>query len=168
MAYPEPHLPAETASHAWLPTIALTVLVLLSVVPMPVGHGPLPDIVLIAVYLTSARRSAAVSPAAMFCLGLLHDMLGSTPFGLHALVYVLVHAAAAQTSRLSRSFLAQWLGFVPCAAIAAGASWMVISIHYSSVVSPDPILSQTLASLLAFPVIALPILWLLGTLHDES
>jgi rod shape-determining protein MreD len=168
MAHLEQNPRDEATGPGWLPVAALTALVLLSVVPMPVGHGPLPDIVLISVYLACARPNAAVSPGAVFCLGLLQDLLGSTPFGLHALVYVLVHAAATQAAGLGRSIVVQWLGFLPCAIVGGAASWAVISIHYTSLVSPDPILSQTFASILAFPLVALPIQWATGALRDES
>jgi rod shape-determining protein MreD len=168
MAISDQTRPRDIPAASWHAVIALTALVLLSAVPLPVGHGPLPDIVLIGIYLACSRRVGSISLGIVFCLGLLQDLLGSTPFGMNALVYVLVHAAASQTRLLTRTFLGHWLGFAPCAIIAAAASWAVISVHYTSLVSADPIIAQTLATILAFPLIAAPIHWFAGALHDQA
>jgi rod shape-determining protein MreD len=168
MAFPDPLDAKHANPPGWLPVAVLTSLAMLSAIPIPAGHGPLPDIVLIGVYLASSRRPASVSPGFVFCLGLLQDLLSSTPFGLHAFVYVLVHAASSYTPGLSRSVLLHWLGFLPPALIAAAAGWMVISVHHASFVSFQPMLARTAASILAFPLIVVPFHWLTGKLHNEQ
>lgn len=168
MAFPDPLETSGPSRPVWLPIAILTILVLLSALPLPAGHGPLPDLVLVVLYIACARRPAAISPGTVFILGLLQDLLSSTPFGLHALVFILVHAASSRAAELHKSFLLYWLGFVPVAVVAMAVSWLVIAIHHASFVSLDLILPRTLASILAFPLIVIPYQWIAGVHHDET
>ncbi len=162
MARHEPLQDLDTWSSHATPALVLVGLILLTSLPMPIGQWPLPNLVLIAVYIASARRPKSLPAGLLFGLGLLHDLLGSTPIGLHALEYLVVHAIATQMRRAAQSFVALWVGFIPAVAIAAAMTWAVISLYHMVWVAPDLVLTRAVASALAFPALALPVLWLIG------
>ncbi len=157
--------PAQIAD-GWLmraaPALWLTLLVLIAALPTPFDQSPVPDLVLTGVYAACIRRPESVPIAVLFALGLLQDLLSTVPFGLHAVVYVLVHGLATRLPVARDSFLQIWLGFVPVAALAGAAGWLAVCLHHMVWIAPDPVLARSAASVIAFPVLALPLLWLFG------
>lgn len=144
------------------PSLLLVLLVLVAALPMPFDQRPLPDLVLTAVYIACIRRPEAVPILVVFALGLLQDLLGSVPLGLNALVYVLVHASATRLPLAQHSLSQLWLGFVPVAALAGAAGWMAMCVYHTVWIPPDPVLARTAATVVAFPLLAWPLLWLFG------
>lgn len=159
------HNPPRIAD-GWLvrvaPTLLLGLLILIAALPTPFDQRPLPDLVLTAVYIACVRRPEAVPILALFGLGLMQDLLSSVPLGLHALVYVLVHGLVTRLPLADRSLPQIWLGFVPVAALAGAAGWMAMSAYHAVLIAPDPLLARTAASVIAFPVLGLPLIWLFG------
>lgn len=150
-----------------LPGMALAGLILLSALPTPFDQRPLPDLVLIAVYLASVRRPPAVSAPVLFGLGLLHDLLSAVPVGLHAFVYVLVYGLASNLPLDPHRLSHLWLGFVPVAALAAAASWFAVSVYHVIWLAPDPMLARAAASIVVFPLLAFVLTWVLWSRRDE-
>jgi rod shape-determining protein MreD len=150
-----------------MPTLVLTLLILISILPIPFDQRPLPDLVLIGIYLACDGRRSTMSAVVVFGLGLLHDLLSFVPLGLHAFVYVLVYALAIRLPLDDNRILHLWLGFVPVAALAAVASWLAVSSHHMVWLSPDPVLARAAASIITFPLLALPLVWILGNPSDE-
>jgi len=151
-----------------MPTLALVLLILIAILPTPFDQRPLPDLVLIGIYLACVSRRSTMSAVLVFGLGLLHDLLSFVPLGLHAFVYVLVYALAIRLPLDPNRIVHLWLGFVPVTALAAVASWLAVSSHHMIWLSPDPVLARAAASIIAFPLLALPVVWLLGNPVDEK
>lgn len=144
------------------PPLVLALLIPLAVLPTPFDQRPLPDLVLTGVYIACVRRPEAVPILALFVLGLLQDLLGNVPLGLHALSYVLVHGVATRLPLARHGLLHLWLGFVPVAIMAGAAGWLAMCAYHTVWIGPDPVLARAAASIILFPVLAIPLVWLLG------
>lgn len=147
-------------SHNGLLYAALAGLVVLSALPLPFGPGPWPDLVLIVLYVVFARWPDKVPVGLAFALGLLSDCVGSDPFGTHALVYVLMHGLVVRILQPGRSFVLLWLAFIPAAAFAGLIAWGGAMLVHSVWIGFDPVLTRSMVSVLLFPLIAAPVLWL--------
>lgn len=113
----------ETASRRMTP-IGLTVLAsLLTVVPAHVpGLQPVvPILPIIMVFHWSLYRPDLMPAAAVFVVGMLYDALIGAPIGLHAVVFVAVHAVVDTQRRffVNKPFGIIWLGF----AVVSAGGW---------------------------------------------
>lgn len=143
-----------------MPAALLVLLTLVSVVPTPIGQGNWPDVVLIGVFVFSARVRALMPLAFVFGLGLLRDLLGAAPIGLHALIFTLVHAIAPQAAIYRQSLLRLWVGAVPAIVLAGVVSWLGIVIYYGSWPSFEPFVARCGLTIVAFPIFAGAMIWL--------
>jgi len=144
------------------PPLWLGLLILIAALPSPFDQRLLPDLVLTGVYVACVRQPKSVPILVLFGLGLLQDLLSSVPFGLHAFVYVLVHGLATRLPLTGRSLSQIWLGFVPVAALAGAAGWVAMSAYHMVWLAPEPLLARAAASVIAFPLLGPPLLWLFG------
>lgn len=98
--------------------------------------------VLASVFFWSVFRPDSMPPAAVFLLGLLADLLSSTPPGISVLVLLAVHGVAMRARRFlaDRGFFLVWTLFVAVAAGAAALSWLLTSLLTLRVLPAGPAL----------------------------
>jgi rod shape-determining protein MreD len=119
-----------------------------------------PLLPLVAVFFWSVRRPDLLTPVVVFLIGLVDDALAGTPFGLGALVLLLVRWLVVSQRRvfLGKPFALMWWGFAIVAPVAVAAAWLVGGLARGALAPAGPIAVQLVLTLIAFPVTA----WILG------
>lgn len=126
--------------------------------------GAVAAVALPCVYFWSVFRPAAMSPPAVFALGVLQDLLALAAFGTGTVILVLAHGLTVRwRSFLARqSFLLVWLVFC---GFAAGAALLGLGLHALLAWQSTPLslaVSQVVLSIGLYPTIA----FLLTRLHE--
>jgi rod shape-determining protein MreD len=127
-------------------------------IPGLVAAVTLPQVVFWSLY-----RPGAMSPPAVFLLGLLQDLLTLAPLGAGVLTLLVVHGLAVAWRRMlaKQSFLIVWLAFCAFAVGAAGLGYMLTALLSFSLPPPVPALHQAALTAGLYPAFA----FLLGRLH---
>ncbi len=137
------------------PLLFTLFLVLVSVVPLRVpGFAAVtPALSLVAVYYWAIFRPDLLPAVAVFAIGLVQDILSGMPLGVNTLVLLAAHAVVASQRRffLGKSFLVMWWGFLMVAAMAAVATWIIVSMLYGRLLDPAPLGFQFLLTVAIFP-----------------
>lgn len=142
-----------------LTPVALTLLlIILTAVPSNIpGLGRVaPLLPLISIYHWMIYRPNLMPAYAVFLLGLFQDGLSGTPFGLNALVFLLVYGVVLvqQVFFIGKSFFVVWIGFAFIVAAAQTISWLLLSAYHVTLITPVPLVLQYALSLGLFPVVA--------------
>ncbi len=149
-----------------IPVATTLLLVFLTVVPWRLpGFGPItPAFTLMAVFYWGLYRPDRLPYGAIFCLGLIQDLLSGTPLGMTSLVLLLVQGTLISQHRflLGKSFLVTWCGFMLVAPAAAILSWIVGSVFFGAFLAPIPIVIQVLLTILLYPALT----WVFGRIHQ--
>lgn len=156
------------AGHIWaasLPGLVLAVFVLLLVVPAPVPTALIPDFVLILVFLSATYRINVFPIWLAFLLGLLADVLGGTPPGLQAAIFIGVHAFARAGHGQSGPLLFLWAAFGLLVVAATLFRWAMMSGYYQVWLDPLPLITNMALTTAAFPLAAPGLRWLIGGEH---
>lgn len=145
--------------------IAITVFfAILSATPFYIpGYGMVAaSLTLMAVFFWSVHRADLLSPAAVFVIGLLHDILSGTPPGMNALIFVLLRVGTATIadSLAGKPFLVLWLGFSAAGLAAGFLHWLINVIWYFELLDPTPVIFQTLLTITLFPFVGWLLVWL--------
>lgn len=152
----------EALARAVTPTV-------LAVLAMALAAGPtgIPGLVaavlLPQVVYWSVTRPGAMSPPAVFALGLLLDLLTLAPLGSGVLTLLVVHGVAvALRWRLARQgFVPNWLAFAGFALGAALLFWLLTALLLFTLPPLAPALHQAALAIGLYP----PFAFLLGRLH---
>ncbi|WP_237217209.1 rod shape-determining protein MreD [Falsiroseomonas oryziterrae] len=142
---------------------------LLAVVTMIAAAGPTglpvlaPALTLPQVVFWSIYRPAAMSPPAVFLLGLLLDLLALAPLGSGLLTLLLAHGLALRWRRFlaRQGFLLLWLAFCGFAVGAAALGYVLSALLDFALPPLGPALQLAALTACVFPPIAL----LLGRVH---
>jgi len=133
-------------------------MVFASAIPWHVpGLSPItPAMSFMAIYYWSIYRPDKLPYAATFCLGLFQDLIVGTPLGMTALVLLLIQGTVASQRRFfhGKPFFVVWWGFSFVMPASAGFSWVISSIYLGGVVPPLPLITQTIFTVLLYPVFA--------------
>ena len=139
--------------------LALPLALVSAMPPGPAGLGPvMPFLAAPAVFHWALYRPDLMPRGAVFALGLVHDALTGAPFGLGALVLLLLHAAAVAWRRFlaGRTVAVVWGGFGLCAVFAAGFSWLAASLYHLAPVPPAPVAAHWALTAACYPFLAWP------------
>ena len=146
----------ERLSRGIVPAASVLMLALLSILPMPVAGlaTVMPAFGLMAIYYWVVLRPDLMPRVVVFALGLVVDALSGLPFGVHALVYLLVHAAMLDQRRFiaGRPFWLFWGGFALVAVAAQAGTWVIASLLRGAVLAPLATLTTTCLTIAAFPL----------------
>ncbi|MBM3559280.1 MAG: rod shape-determining protein MreD [Alphaproteobacteria bacterium] len=146
----------ERATRGIVPAATVLLLVLVSMLPLPVAglSNVMPAFGLMAVYYWVVLRPDLLPRTVVFGLGLVTDALSGLPFGIHALVYLLVHAAMLDQRRFiaGRPFWLFWGGFVLVATAATAGTWLLASLLRGAILAPTATLVTTLLTIAIFPL----------------
>ncbi|MEX2650273.1 MAG: rod shape-determining protein MreD [Alphaproteobacteria bacterium] len=142
---------------------AITLLcVLVGRTPLGVPHlGTVaPLLPLAAVFFWTVRRPELLTAPTVMLIGLIDDAIGGTPFGLGALVLLLMRWLVVSQRRvfLGKPFALMWWGFVVVAPVAVAGAWLLGGLARGALAPPGPIMVQLVLTLVLFPAAA----WLFG------
>jgi rod shape-determining protein MreD len=155
----------DLAGRALAPFAVTVILVLIGMVPLylPGWQRIVPSLALMSVYYWSIHRPDLLPPGAAFVIGLLQDLLGGTPVGLTALVFLLCHWMLVHQRGffLAGSFLMLWSGFTVVVFGAALLQWLICSLLAGELLIINAALFQALLTLALFPLCG----WLFIRVH---
>lgn len=158
-------LPVFTVIRRWLrnlvPVTTTFLFVLVGQLPLPVPmlSDVAPAFALISLYYWLVFRPDLMPYAAVFGLGIVQDAVAGAPFGMYALVYLLVQALVLNQRRFvaGKPFWVFWSGFALVAPIAAFAAWLLASLLRGTLLEPGTALVALAMTIILFPAVA----WLL-------
>lgn len=138
---------------------ALTLLlVMVGMIPLRIPDlSPIvPSLGLIAVYYWSIYRPDLLPAWAVFVIGLIQDLLGGGPLGVHAAVFVLAWAGIGSQRRLlaTGSFSLVWAVFLPTGAVAFLLIWLFHCLVVGALIQPEPAVFQYLTTVAVYPCLA--------------
>lgn len=140
------------------PFLTSVVLVMLSALPVSLpGYGQVAvDVGLMTVFYWAIYRPDLFPAIAAFVLGLWEDILVGSPIGLHALILLLANWAivSQRTFFQGKSFAVIWCCFSLVALAAGLASWVIVCALNVTVMSPVPVLFQSVLTFGVFPFMA--------------
>lgn len=145
-----------------LPSVGMAAIILALTSPSPVPSALMPDFVLMLVFVAAAFRADAFPVWLSFLFGLMADLLGSTPPGMQAATFVIVHGFAASQRRHLRLVQFLWGGFVLVAGCTMLFRWGLLSAYYSVLLDPEPLMINAAVSIMVFPIAAYPLQWMIG------
>lgn len=137
---------------------------LLMTLPLPTAWSVMPNMALLLVLIWSSVQPRLMPVWAAFLLGLLHDVVAGTPFGLFGLLFPLVVVAVrvAEGRLEARSLSMDWLMAGMLVALVHALLWLLLPVAGAAAAAP-PIALQALLTALCFP----PALGLAALLHSR-
>lgn len=157
----------DAVARVWVAFVILMA-ILATALPTPVSFLFIPDILLMVVYLAAAFRSDVFPVWLCFTAGLLADLLGGSPPGLQAALFVAVHAFAVSQRKHLNAVLFLWGGFALVALAGAAFRWGILSVSAGSWLSSEPFFVNAVITLMVFPVVSRPLQGLIGSLRDVA
>ena len=134
------------------------ILILLNAVPLHIpGFSSIaPVLPLIAVFHWATFRPHLLPHAAVFVIGILHDLIGGHPIGINAVVFLTVYSVVSYQRQffVAKSFTIYWLGFAVVCFGAAIETWILHSVYNAALISPSAAFFQYLMTVGTFPIIA--------------
>ena len=145
----------DRAARAAVPAASIAALLLVSLVPW-VGDRAAPALAVAAVHYWAGRRPDLVPAPFVFVVGLAHDSVADTPFGLMALSYLFVLGAARSQRFLvvGQPFAAGWAIFAVVAFTASAIVWIGASFYYGAAMSVGAPAAVLLLTVLTYPAVA--------------
>lgn len=142
-----------------LTPVGLTLmLIVLGVLPLHVpGYSQVaPVLAIMSVYHWAIYRPQLLPAFAVFLLGLMQDLLGGAPVGLHALVMLTVYGVVIWQRRflVGKPFIIYWFGFALIGLGAAVESWLLASLWNLVLLDVRAIFFQYVLAIGFFPLIA--------------
>jgi rod shape-determining protein MreD len=153
----------EAFARAMLPPFAAALTMVAAAGPtgMP---ALVPAVVPPQVVFWSIFRPAAMSPPAVFAVGLLLDLLTLAPLGTGVLPLLVAHGLAVSWRRFlaRQTFLLAWALYAGFAAGAASLGYLLMAALSFTLPPPAPMLREAALSVALYPFFA----YLLGRLHQ--
>lgn len=146
----------EAFGRALFPAVSTAIIMILAAAPVGLP-STVEAVALPCVFFWSVFRPSAMSPFAVFALGLLQDLLVMAPFGTSILVLLLVHGVAFRFRHFiaRQGFPIVWLVFCVFSLGAAALDWVLQALLSLSL---PPLAPAGLLSVVAvgfYPVLAL-------------
>ena len=147
---------------------ALAVLLLDAPLGLPGAAELLSGFLLVSVFFWSVFRPRSMPAVPVFLLGLLGDLLGSTPPGLTPLLLLATHAlAAARREALAGAgFVALWSTFSLIAAAAAGVQWSLVSLFRLQAMPTPPAVFEAMLACAMYPPLSACFTWAHRSIAD--
>lgn len=136
-------------------TVALVVIGLIPLRVVSIGDIA-PSLPIISVFYWTLYRPDLLPVAAVFAIGLLHDALAGTPFGLHAAVFVAAHGFIQTQRRFlhGKPFLLVWLAFVLVALLAELVGWLLMAAYHGRMIDPMSTVSRVVVTIICYPLLS--------------
>lgn len=113
-----------------------------------------PLLPLTAIYHWTIHRPDLLPAHAVFCFGLLVDLLSGGPVGVNTLVFLSVYGVIYSQRRffIGKTFHITWLGFTLVAAAAALQAWVLVCLYHLTLIRPDALLFQYFVTVALYPI----------------
>ncbi len=138
------------------PFLLTMMLVIIAQAPLKVsGVAPVTlSVGLISVYYWALHRPSMLPVTAVFCTGLLQDILAFTPMGLGALSLVIVYGVMVSQRRLfhGKSFVFVWWGFAMTAVAVGIMRWLLVSMIEGNTVLFMPSIIECVLTVILYPI----------------
>jgi rod shape-determining protein MreD len=123
--------------------------------PLPLLSDVAPAFALISLYYWVVFRPDLMPYAAVFGLGIVQDAVAGAPFGLYALVYLLVQALVLNQRRFiaGKPFWVFWSAFAMIAPVAAFAAWVLASLSRGAFLGPGTAFVALVMTIILFPAV---------------
>jgi rod shape-determining protein MreD len=124
--------------------------------PLPLLSDVAPAFALISLYYWVVFRPDLMPYVAVFSLGIVQDAVAGAPFGLYALVYLLVQALVLNQRRFiaGKPFWVFWSAFAMIAPVAAFAAWALASLSRGAFLAPGTAFVALVMTIILFPAVA--------------
>jgi rod shape-determining protein MreD len=148
----------------------LLVLLLCAPFDLPQQQAWLPGAVMASVFFWSLFRPASMPALAVFCIGLLDDLLSFSPPGIAILTLLLVHAVGigARHGLARQGFLVVWLAFLLVAAGALLLDYALMCGFMLRLLPPQPVLFELALSAGLYPLLSALFTWAHRTVADPT
>lgn len=135
----------------------LALLVDLLPLPSAAPRAVAPLFALAVVYHWTVHRPDLFTPGSIFLLGVLRDLAGHLPLGLHASSFLLVPALMRRVPRglLQRSLSLAWLLFLPVLVVVGLWRWLAAALVWMQPAPARPFLLEALLTWAFYPLVAL-------------
>jgi rod shape-determining protein MreD len=122
--------------------------------PVPYLGSVMPPLAFIALFYWSAHRPDLFSPSIAFSIGLLNDLINSTPLGLSAFLFTVAHQIIWRQRGIfaGHSFFMLWAGFALAASAMMLAQWILLGVVNWQITPFLPALTQTVLAIIIFPL----------------
>ena len=148
----------DLVARSLFPFALSLLLVMASMVPLRVPDlSPIvPALSIVAIYYWVIYRPDLMPGWAVFLLGLIQDLLGGGPVGVHALVFLLLVAAVGGQRRFlaTGSFGLVWFVFLPVAAICFFLIWALYCLNLGTIMDGRSVFFQYLTTVAVYPCLA--------------
>jgi rod shape-determining protein MreD len=149
----------DAAARRGFPGTCAIALMLLTATPLGLAEQAtlMPAVAFACVFFWSLFRPASMSPAMVFCIGLVLDLQSYLPLGVGVLTLLAVHAVTAQARRAlaQQGFLLVWFAFLLIAAAASLLEWLLICGLTLQLLPFAPALFQVTVTASLYPVLAM-------------
>lgn len=148
----------DLVARSLFPFALTLLLVMVSIVPLRIPDlSPIvPSLGIIAVYYWVIYRPELMPGWAVFLLGLVQDLLGGGPLGIHALVFLLLVAAVGAQRRFlaTGSFAFVWAIFLPVAAATFFLIWLLYCLNLDLLIDARSVTFQYFTTVAVYPCLA--------------
>ena len=139
--------------------------VMISNLPLSLTNGliPAPLLVLVPIYFWCLVRPDLMTPAAVFGIGILQDIMAGGPPGIWTLSFVITYAVIDRQRDAFAGLpgLGAVLGFATAAFIACVSAYLIIALYYWQM----PLISPIVAELAMTAVFYVPGAYAVGLIH---
>ncbi len=148
-----------------VPFLCGVVAVLISNLPLSLTNGliPAPLLGLVPIYFWCLVRPDLMTPAAVFGIGVLEDIMAGGPPGVWTLSFVITYAVIDRQRDAFAGLpgLAAVLGFATAALITCTCAYLIIALYYWQI----PLLSPIVGELAMTVLFYIPGAYLVGLIH---
>jgi len=155
-----PWIKLDNFARSLAPALITLGLILLSVMPtkIPAWSHIAPALVLMSVYYWAIYRPDLLPASAIFVLGLIADILGGAPVGVHAFTLLTAYGLVVSQRRFfhGKSFGVVWWGFMLVAAGVMTLEWLLMSLLVGpGPIDPRPALFSLMLTAVIYPAVAM-------------
>lgn len=142
-----------------IPMLSVSLFVIIFSIPLYpfVSDTIRPCVTIICAYFWLIHRPYYFAVGSVYFIGILEDVLSSTPFGINILslliVYVLTNIAYKYV--INKSFAVVWYAFIPIAFLTLIIKWLILSIYYSQFLPFIPLFFIFLTTIAFYPIFSM-------------
>lgn len=155
-----------------LPLMSSLFLLFLSYVPMDLGflNNIRPVVGLVCVYYWMLHRPDLFNLWSVYVLGMVDDIISSSPFGSNIFAVLLLYILINNTSKFfnAKPFVVTWYGFCLLGLVVLLARWLLVSIYYSQFLPLTVIMFSYLVTIAAYPLISLILAFIQAKLIQDE
>lgn len=155
-----------------LPLVSSLVLLFISYVPLEFSlfNNIRPVVGMICVYYWMLHRPDLFNLWSVYTLGLIDDVISSSPFGSNIFALLLLYILINNTSKFfnAKPFVVTWYGFCLLSLVALMARWLLVSVYYGQFLPLSMVLFAYLVTIAAYPLISLILAFIQNNLIQDE